>query len=85
MSEDLKPYKVSIVYDIELVTYDNNHMVFHNVNNLSINDKDIEFNVYGVDNTNDYKLMYESFLELNIKKGVYKYDNIIEGNENRIG
>lgn len=85
MSEDLKPYEVSIVYDIEMVTYDNNHMVFHNVNNLSINDKDIEFNVYSVDNTNGYKLMYESFLELNIKKGVYKYDNIIEGNENWIG
>lgn len=85
MSEDLKPYKVSIVYDIEMVTYDNNHMVFHNVNNLSINDKDIEFNIYGVDNANGYKLMYESFLELNIKKGVYKYDNIIEGNENWIG
>lgn len=85
MSEDLKPYKVSIVYDIEMVTYDNKHMVFHNVNNLSINDKDIEFNIYGVDNANGYKLMYESFLELNIKKGVYKYDNIIEGNENWIG
>lgn len=85
MSEDLKPYKVSIVYDIEMVTYDNKHMVFHNVNNISINDKDIEFNVYGVDNTNGYKLMYESFLELNIKKGVYKYDNIIEENENWIG
>ena len=85
MSEDLKPYKVSIVYDIEMVTYDNNHMVFHNVNNLSINDKDIEFNIYGVDNANGYKLMYESFLELNIKKGVYKYDNIIEENENWIG
>ena len=85
MSEDLKPYEVSIVYDIEMVTYDNNHMVFHNVNNLSINDKDIEFNIYGVDNKNGYKLMYESFLELNIKKGVYKYDNIIEENENWIG
>ena len=85
MSEDLKPYKVSIVYDIEMVTYDNKHMVFHNVNNISMNDKDIEFNVYGVDNTNSYKLMYESFLELNIKKGVYKYDNIIEENENWIG
>ena len=85
MDEDLKPYKVSIVYDIEMVTYDNNHVVFHNVNNLSMNDKDIEFNVYGVDNKNGYKLMYESFLELNIKKGVYKYDNIIEGNENWIG
>lgn len=85
MSEDLKPYKVSIVYDIEMVTYDNKHMVFHNVNNLSMNDKDIEFNVYGVDNKNGYKLMYESFLELNIKKGVYKYDNIIEENENWIG
>ena len=85
MSEDLKPYEVSIVYDIEMATYDNNHMVFHNVNNLSINDKDIEFNIYGVDNKNGYKLMYESFLELNIKKGVYKYDNIIEENENWIG
>ena len=85
MSEDLKPYKVSIVYDIEMVTYDNKHMIFHNVNNLSMNDKDIEFNVYGVDNKNGYKLMYESFLELNIKKGVYKYDNIIEENENWIG
>ena len=85
MSEDLKPYKVSIVYDIEMVTYDNKHMVFHNVNNLSMNDKDIEFNVYGVDNTNGYTLMYESFLKLNIKKGVYKYDNIIEENENWIG
>ena len=82
MDEDLKPYKVSIVYDIEMVTYDNKHMIFHNVNNLSMNDKDIEFNVYGVDNKNGYKLMYESFLELNIKKGVYKYDNIIEENEN---
>lgn len=85
MDEDLKPYKVSIVYDIEMVTYDNKHMIFHNVNNLSMNDKDIEFNVYGVDNKNGYKLMYESFLELNIKKGVYKYDNIIEENENWIG
>ena len=28
MSEDLKPYKVSIVYDIEMVTYDNKHIVF---------------------------------------------------------
>lgn len=85
MSEDLKPYKASIVYDIEMVTYDNKHMVFHNVNNISINDKDIEFDVYDVDDTNGYKLMYESFLELNIKKGVYKYDDIIEGNENWIG
>ena len=75
---------MSIVYDIEVVTYDNKHMVFHNVNNISINDKDIEFNVCGVDNTNGYKLMYGSFLELNIKKGVYKYDDIIEGNENWI-
>ena len=79
MDEDLKPYKVSIVYDIEMVTYDNKHMVFHNVNNISINDKDVEFNVYGVDNTNGYKLMYESILELNIRKGFFKYDNIIEG------
>ena len=85
MDENLKPYKVSIVYDIEMVTYDNKHMVFHNVNNISINDKDIEFDVYGVDDINGYKLMYESFLELNIKKGVYKYDNIIEENENWIG
>lgn len=42
--------------------YDNKHIVFHNVNNISINDKDIKFDVYGVDGTNGYKLMYESFL-----------------------
>lgn len=79
MNEDLKPYKVNVVYDIEMVTYDNEHIIFHNVNNFSINDKDIEFNIFGADDTDGYKLMYESFLELDIRKGFFKYDNIIEG------
>lgn len=85
MNEDLKPYKANVVYDIEMVTYDNEHIIFHNVKNFSINDKDIEFNIFGADDTDGYTIMYESFLELNIKKGVYKYDDIIEGNENWIG
>lgn len=81
MNEDLKPYKANVVYDIEMVTYDNEHIIFHNVNNFSINDKDIEFNIFGADDTDGYKLMYESFLELDIRKGFFKYDNIIEGAE----
>lgn len=85
MNEDLKPYKANVVYDIEMVTYDNEHIIFHNVNNFSINDKDIEFNIFGADDTDGYKLMYESFLELDIRKGFFKYDNIIEGAENWIG
>lgn len=69
---------MSIVYDIEMVTYDNEHIIFHNVNNSSINDKDIEFNIFSAYDTDGYTIMYESFLELNIKKGFFKYDNIIE-------